>query len=126
MKFIFPRERTISSVFGHTIHFAKGVPTHVPPEMYREVIAAGGVTEDDVDLDEPKKPSGVQEPVDPVEREKALFAAFEAIALRNKREEFTAGGQPHPKALAKELGWQVPNKERDVAWVKFQTGNKDE
>lgn len=122
MKFVLNRNRVVASVHGHVINFIKGEPTHVPPEMYQEVIAVGGVPEDDVDLDPPKR-SAVNEPVDPVEREAALFAAFEALVLRNKREDFTAGGQPHPKALARELGWQVSNKERDLTWVKFQTAD---
>ena len=120
MKFVFARNRVVSSKFGHVIEFPKDVPTHVPPEMYQEVLAVGGVPEDDIDLDPPKT-EGVDEPVDPAAREAALFAAFEALALRNKREEFTAGGQPHQKALAKELGWTVSNKERDLMWVKFKT-----
>lgn len=125
MKFVFARAKTVSSVYGHVIHFPKDEPTHVPPEMYAEVMAVGGVPEDELDLD-PPKPGEKQEPIDPIERKKAIFAAFEAIAVRGKREEFTAGGQPHPKALAKELGWSVQNKERDALWVEFQTADKAE
>lgn len=125
MKFVFHRARTVSSVFGHSIAFEKGVPTHVPPEMYREVMAVGGVPEDELDLDKPA-PTGPQEPVDPVERKAAIFAAYEAMALRNKREEFTAGGQPHLKALAKQLGWSVADKERDLTWAEFKTADKDD
>lgn len=121
MKFVFARDRIVTSRFGHVINFAKGVPTHVPPEMYQEVLAVGGTPEEDIDLDPPKSSDGKDEPVDPVAREAALFAAFSALALRNKREDFTAGGQPHPKALAKELGWSISNKERDLMWVKFKT-----
>ncbi len=122
MKFVFNRDRTIASVFGHVIHFPKGVPTHVPPEMHKEVFQAGGVPEGDVDLDEPAAPQGAVEPVDPTERERLMFAAFEKLVLRNRRDDFTASGAPHPKALARELGWMVQNKERDLAWVKFRQG----
>lgn len=122
MKFVFQRDRTISSVFGHSIFFPKGVPTHVPPAMHREVLAVGGLPEGELDLDAPAPAPGVTEPVTPDAREAALFAAFKAMALRNKREEFTAGGLPHLKALSKELGWEFTNsKERDQAWVKFKT-----
>lgn len=122
MKFVFPRDRTISSVFGHSIFFPKGTPVHVPPEMHREVLAVGGVPESELDLDPPTPKNGVPEPVTPDEREAALFTAFKAMALRNKREEFTAGGLPHLKALSKELGWEITSsKERDQAWVKFST-----
>lgn len=124
MKFTFQRDRVITSKFGHSIFFPKGVPTHVPPEMIPEVVAAGGVSDEEVDLDPPKQPTGKTEPVDPVERKKAIFAAFEAIALRNRREEFTAAGVPHGKALARELGWQLPNAERDLLWVEFNNRDK--
>lgn len=125
MKFVFARNRIVTSKFGHVINFEKDVPAHVPPEMYQEVLAVGGTPEEDIDLDPPKSSDGKDEPVDPVAREAALFAAFAAMALRNKREDFTAGGQPHPKALAKELGWSISNKERDLMWVKFKTKSNE-
>jgi hypothetical protein len=124
MKFVFNRARTVSSKYGHVIFFDKGVPTHVPPEMYQEVLAVGGNPESEIDLD-PPKPDGPEEPTDPVAREAALFSAFESLSLRGKREDFTAGGQPHQKALAKELGWEVSSKERDLMWVKFKTQTEE-
>lgn len=120
MKFVFPRDRTIASVFGHTIHFIKDEPTHVPPEMYKEVLAAGGMPEKGVDLEPPKPTTQKFEPADPVEREKAIFEAFTKLVERGQREDFTAGGQPHGKALQTALGWSLNNKERDILWVKFQ------
>ena len=126
MKFTFPRDRTLSSVMGHSIFFPKDVPTHVPFEVYREVIAMGGVSDEELDLDKPVPKGGKEEPTDPAKRELDLFAAFETLSLRNKRGDFTAGGQPHGKALSKELGWSISDKERDLAWVKFQSAGKAE
>jgi hypothetical protein len=127
MKFVFQRNRVVASLYGHVLDFKKGVPTHVPPECYAEVVAAGGIPEDgeELDLDPPKK-EAKQEPVDPVSRKKAIFDAFETLSLRGKRTDFTAGGAPHGKALEAELGWNVSNKERDLLWVEFQTAGKDE
>ena len=119
MKFVMQRNRTVSSVLGHSVEFKKGEPTHVPPELYAEVMAVGAIPEEELDLD-PKSADKTTEPNDPIEREAMLFMAFDTIALRGKREDFTAGGQPHPKALESELGWKVSNKERDIAWVKFK------
>ena len=48
MKFTLPRDRTIASTCGLSIEFKKGVPALVPPAMYAEVIAAGGVSEDEI------------------------------------------------------------------------------
>lgn len=120
MKFVMNRSRNVTA-FGHSIDFAKGEPTHVPPELYREVTAVGGIPEDEVDLD-PPKPATPNEPSDPLAREQALFEAFELLALSNKRGSFTAGGLPHPKALKELLGWEVQGAERDTAWAKFVQG----
>lgn len=125
MKFMFGRTRTVASKFGHTITFEKDTPTHVPPEMYQEVLAVGGIPENEIDLDPPKK-DGPQEPVDPVERQAAIYGAYEAMVLRNKREEFTAGGQPHLKAIARQLGWTIADKERDLTWAAFKTKGQGE
>lgn len=126
MKFVSHRKLTISSVFGHTIHFEKGEPTHVPPEVYKEAVAAGCIPEDELDLDPPKADNQKFEPVDPSEREKVVFEAFGKLATRGRREDFTAGGQPHGKVLAQELGWTLNNKERDILWVKFQNLGSEE
>lgn len=124
MNFIFYRDKVVASPSGHTIGFKKGQPTHVPPEAVKDVIAAGGVPEDE-EFDPDPPPEGPVEPTDPVERQKALFDAFEIIVKRGRREDSTAGGTPHQKALAAELGWPVPAKERDAAWVAFNNQGKD-
>ncbi len=122
MKFIMLRNRIVASTLGHAIRFEKGVPTLVPPEMYNEVIAAGGAPE--TEIPEADLPPKSNEPVAADEREMELFIAFETIATRNRREDFTAGGVPRPDVLAKELGWPVPVKERDTAWAKFKVTPK--
>lgn len=124
MNFIFMRDRVVSSTSGHVIGFKKNVPQHVPPEAVKDVIAAGGVPEDETFDPEPPPPPGAVEPTDPDERRLALFEAFSTLVKAGKREDFTAGGQPHQKALAAALGWQVPAKERDAAWVEFNTGTE--
>lgn len=123
MKFVMSRSRNVSG-FGHSIDFVRGEPAHVPPELYREVLAVGGVPESEVDVDPPKQHSP-NEPADPLAREATLFEAFELLALANKRGSFTAGGLPHPKALKELLGWDVPSAERDAAWAKFVQGKAE-
>lgn len=123
MKFILHRTHTVASRTGFVVEFVAGKATHVPPEMYPDVIAAGGIPEGD--LPAPAESPVGSAPSAPDERELALLIAFEAIAARAKRDDFTSGGQPHLKVLAKELGWDVGAKERDLAWVKF-LGDKGE
>lgn len=123
MRFMLQRDRTIASTCGIAIEFKKGEYHLVPPAMYAEVIAAGGVSENEIPEDElPKK---ADTPAALAEREAAIFKAFETITLRNTREDFTAGGMPHNAVLARETGWAVNAKERDAAWVKFLAREKD-
>jgi hypothetical protein len=124
MKFMLPRNRTIASTCGIAIEFKKGELHLVPPAMYAEVIAAGGVPETELADDElPGKPAT---PEAVAEREAALFKAFEKLSLRNTRTDFTAGGMPHLGVLKEETGWSVEAKERDAAWVKFQAKAGDQ
>ena len=118
MNYIAPRNMTVSSISGRSVEFVKGEATYCPPQMHAELTALGIIPAED--LPEPEPVSGPVEPTVPAEREAALFAAFEAIVLRGKREEFTGVGIPHLAILAKQLGWSsIANKERDAAWQKF-------
>jgi len=124
MKFVMHRNRTIVSTSGHAIEFVKGELTHVPPSMYEEVMAAGAVPEEELDLD-PKTNPEIVEPTDPSVRQQAIMEAMETVTLRGKREDFTAAGAPHAKVLSTIVGWTVHNKERDTAWVAFKTKEVD-
>lgn len=124
MKFVMPRTCVIASTTGLAIEFVKNVPTLVPPSMYREIVAVGGVPESELSDDELKS-GNPNEPADPIERKSAIMKAFERVALRGAREEFTAGGSPHNAVMAKELGWAVSAKERDAAWAEFKARTAD-
>jgi hypothetical protein len=117
MDYIAPRDMTVASISGRSVAFKKGVPTYAPPQMHAELISVGVVPAEE--LPEETKDEGPQEPLTPTEREAALFAAFEKMALRGKREEFTGTGVPHAGALKHILGWAVDAKERDAAWAKW-------
>jgi hypothetical protein len=123
MKFVMSRNRVVHSTTGHAVEFVKDIPSHVPPEMHREVMEAGA--EPVEKLPEPKAPAGPKEPTEPDERKAAAFAAFAAIALRNKREEFGANGAPNAKALEAELKFPLPLKERDALWVEFTSAKAE-
>ena len=124
MKFVMHRDRVVASTAGHVIGFKKGEPTYVPPEARKDVMQAGGIPEDeDFDPDaeaKAKRAAENTEPVDPVEREKAVFAVFEKLTLRNERGDFTANGVPNAKVLKAELGWELQGRDRDVLWEQFQ------
>lgn len=115
MRFKLPRDRTIASTCGLSIGFKKGEFQLVPPAMYADVIAAGGVSEEEFLEDE--KP--VTPPTE-AERQAAIFKAFEAVIARAQRDDFTGGGAPNNAAVTKETGFTVATKEREAAWAKFQ------
>lgn len=123
MKFILNRDRVHASLLGLSVEFKKGVPTHVPPELYAEVQAFGAVPEDEIVDASPT--AKTNEPADPVKRKDDIFAAFEMLALRNTREDFTAGGAPRDQVLESMLGWKLSAKERDMLWTEFKVGAKD-
>lgn len=120
MKFVMLRDRVVASVTGHAVEFKKGEPTHVPAAMYKEVLAAGGVPEDELPDDDAKK---TVEPTDAEERAGLLAEAIKIIVERARREDFGATGAPNVKVLSTELGWTVNAQERDIAWAQFQAAD---
>lgn len=119
MEYIAPRKMTVVSKSGRSVEFEKGVPTFCPPQMHAELIASGVVPAEE--MPEPPESDEPQAPALPNDREEAVFAAFEKILLRNKRNDFSATGAPHLAVLTKVLGWDFPDaKERDALWIKFQ------
>lgn len=120
MNFILHRDRTIASLSGRSVEFKKGVPTFVPPQMHADVIAAGAIPEDELDEPDVKKPSAPQGE----ERVALIKLAMAEIVTDNIREQFTAGGAPHAKALTARLGFEVNPKERDAIWTALQQEGK--
>lgn len=118
MNYILNRNRVIVSLSGHSVEFQKGVPTHVPPAMVADVIAAGGIPENEIDEPEVQKPEVPQGE----DRVALIRAAMEDMVAANDRETFTAGGAPHAKALSAKLGFAVGNKERDLIWESLKQG----
>jgi len=119
-EFVLNRNYTLRSLAGHSVTFAKGIPTFVPPVMVREVISIGAERVDD------EQGAGFEnEPVvkvDPqgVDRKDAVFKCFATLMAKNGREDFTASGAPHIKAIRTEVGFTVDNKERDKLWEEYR------
>jgi hypothetical protein len=117
------RNHHLVTTRGHSVFFKKGEPTFVPGVIVPDAVAIGAVMADGSDAlgDEPKvKPVG---PTDPIEREKAIFAAFVKLSTTLVREDFTAAGAPTAYAVNRELGWPIDSRERARAWDKFKTQN---
>lgn len=109
---------TVSSLSGRSVEFKKGVATYAPDQMHAELISVGIVPAEEIP--EPEEVGGPKEPTVPDERKAAIFAVFEKMILRGKREDFAGTGAPHAAVISKELGWAVGGKERDSMWQSFQ------
>jgi len=121
MRFLLNRNRTVASLSGHAIEFKKGELTHVPKEMWNDVIAIGAVPENEIQEEETIK----QPVLSGDERKELIFAAFTALVEKNERESFTGNGSPHIRAVADITGFPVDAKERDALWSEFRQLNAD-
>lgn len=123
MKFVLHRNFVLASTMGHAVRFEKGVPQEVPKNLWPEVIAIGGIAENEAAYEQEKK--GPEAPNDPAERQAMIIAAFETMLSKSDREDFTAGGAPHLKTVSKLAGFSVQNKERDEAWTVFRQASEE-
>lgn len=111
MKFVFARDRVVASVTGRTVEFPKGVPTHCPPAMHAEVIAAGGVPEEELEDETPKKVELSAE-----DRTALIRAAIEDMVAANERDDFTAAGVPVTQVVSGRCGFTVTKAEIAAIW----------
>lgn len=111
MHFILNRDKDIASTTGRSVSFKKDVPTFVPPQMHKEVLALGA--EPTEDLPEDTNAPVSKAPEDQDERDRQIRDAIEALTLANNRDDFNAGGKPNLKPLSDFVGWTVSAKERD-------------
>ncbi len=118
MKYIMNRDVTVTSTFGHTIHFKKDVPVQVPPALRTLVQERGGIPAEGetVHEDAPKKPAAPQG----AERLEILVLAIEDMVAKNERGDFGANSLPTVKALSREVGFDVDSRERDEAWKQYK------
>jgi len=116
MNFVLNRDKVIGGTCGHFVSFKKGEATYVPKALWEDVMAAGGVPETEISVEEAVAAPVV---VTDSERQEKYFKAFADIIERNDRGDFTASGLPNSKVLEHMVGFQVINKERDMYWAKF-------
>lgn len=120
MKFVMQRKFTLRTRLGHCVSFERGVPTHVPPLLHREAIAAGAVPEDQAILTQFEAQDEVvrRDPVmNPELRDKTIVNALKTMRERNLRGYFNAQGLPSLKQLEILCGFEVDKHERDRLWA---------
>lgn len=113
------RNYKLISLSGHTVEFVKGEKTFVPNVVVPEVVAIGGERlDDEQDAHLPEEVAAPAE-LSSEERTAKLYDTFRDMMKRNVRGDFTGQGLPNIKALSKQAGFEVENKERDDAWYAF-------
>lgn len=120
MRFTMQRDRTVVSKFGRSFGFIKGEPLHVPDMCWEEVMAAGGVSEEE--LPDPAIPVSTVPQGAP--RALAIAEAIKVMVLKGERNDFNASGMPQAGVLSQIAGFAVDAKERDLAWALSQTDDK--
>lgn len=116
MRFKLLRDRTIASTCGLAVEFKANQYTLVPPDMYAEVLQAGGVAEDEESM---ASAVDATAPPSPQSRTDAILKAFAAIVAKNDVRDFTAGNKPTSQAVYAITGWEPKAKERDELWNQF-------
>ena len=118
--YILNRNYNLHTTLGGA-EFVKGKPTWVIPEIEKAVIGIGGVRADGETpefLDEPVS-APVLSPVG-IERQDALFTAFQILSDRNESRDFTAQGVPTVKAVEKLTSFDVDRGEVVEEWNNFK------
>lgn len=126
-EFVLNRDYRLISGTGHTIQFIKGEPTFVPQSCVREVIALGAESVDEIDKTEEVLGKQVtQEPeMSAEDRIELIKAAFPELEARNRRDDFTAGGQPTVKALKGVVGFTPEKREIETTWLAYKQEKVD-
>lgn len=123
-EFVLNRTFTVRTTNG-VISFIKGEPTHVPPNMHRDIIALGGVRADGSDVDMSEAAVITKPVVVGVERQDELFAAFGLIVEKNDSKDFTGQGVPSVKAVEKIVSFDVDRAELAEAWAEYKVAQAE-
>lgn len=121
--FTLNRNYALSTTKGHSVNFKKGEKVWVPQALIQDALAVGAVPENQVDV----LPDTTEKPVvTDAKRKELIFAAFEKLVLRAGRGDFSASGHPHPKKLEEILGFETPQREREILWEEYNTKKSEE
>lgn len=128
--FTLHRNYTLRSLYGRTITFKKGEPTHVPPMLVKEALAIGALPTDPETLEkyekESEEPIRLDEAQNPKLREARINEMLAFMKSRGLREYFTASGSPNLKHLSMLCGFEVDKQERDRQWHAMIGGDEEE
>lgn len=114
-----PRDYTLRTLMGHTIHFKANEPVAVPEQAYAEAIAKNIVPAERPDSDSPA--GKVQAHITGTLRDALLYKAIHGLVARNNSEDFTGGGVPKAAAISPEVGFSVSQGEVGKYWGNYRS-----
>lgn len=113
-KLVLNRNYVMSTLFGHSIEFIKGVPTTVPKIVYQDALNIGAQPAEGETLDILPPDGDNDAPTDGAERAEKIMAAMLRMFEKNERDDFTSAGAPRVDAVSKAVGWKVHAKELQI------------
>lgn len=122
--FTLHRNFTLRTTKGRSFAFEKGKEIWVTPECVEDAVAIGAVPKDAIDVIPPEK--APPKALTPSERETALFACFDELVAKGERMSFGANGLPVLDVVKKAVGFDVTNRERDAAWMKYRAAKAED
>ena len=123
--YILNRKHTMRSIYGHSITFEKGQPTHVPPICEREAVSIGAeLAEGDAADLLPPEPAEVTH-VSSAARNEELNAAFDMLVEKNDTNDFTGQGVPSVKAVSAIVSFETDRVEIVGAWNTYKVAKAE-
>jgi hypothetical protein len=122
-QFTLHRNHILRTTLGHTLKFEKGVPLEVPAMCVPDAIGIGAVPVEGIESVDPEEVETV--PLTPAERKAEVFRAFDVMAARGERIDYTASGVPNAKRIPGIVGFEITTKERDTYWNEYQAEARD-
>lgn len=113
--FTMDRQFTIAG-FGHNIEFLPGEPRSVPPLLHAEAMRCGARPMEGQDVSHVAAPSAKAISAQGDARTEQVIAAMDVIVEQNNRMDFGANRVPTAKAIFRNTGIELENKEREAMW----------
>lgn len=100
------RSRTLRSLSGAVIPFAKNQKQSIPASLLEEAVSIGLVPADEVDVELGAEPAREQK-LSEDERDGKVKAAIETIMARNERDDWNGSGKPAKLVVSTIVGFQA-------------------
>lgn len=120
IKMVCPRNFTLRTQSGHTIHFEAGKPKDVPDMLYAEALRFNIVPVKGAHVDDDDGTGQPRVQITGSLRDALIYGAMHEIVTRNSPDDFDGGRQPKPKAIEDITGIKISAQERTKYWDNYR------